>query len=68
MNSIEPRAVQLYEITYLGTGAVVDTRTVEASEVAAVIEHAGEHGMKILVRPHIPAQDEPDTRIGGQPS
>ncbi|MCX5402439.1 hypothetical protein OHA37_00875 [Streptomyces sp. NBC_00335] len=66
MNSSEPQAVQLYEITYLG--AVPDTRTVEASGVAAVIEHAGEHGMKILVRPHAPAQDEPDTRIGGQPS
>ncbi|GAA2656640.1 hypothetical protein GCM10010425_84400 [Streptomyces spororaveus] len=44
-------AVQLYQITYLITGSEPDVRTVEATEVAAVIEHAGELGMQILVHP-----------------
>ncbi|MFD5421003.1 hypothetical protein ACFWJT_23635 [Streptomyces sp. NPDC127069] len=41
----------MYEITYLGTGPEPEVRTVEAGEVAAVIEHAGEHGVQVLVRP-----------------
>ncbi|MFJ8163732.1 hypothetical protein ACIRBY_22785 [Streptomyces sp. NPDC096136] len=54
-------AAQLYEITYLGTGPAPVVRTVEAGEVAAVIEYAGEHGMQVLVRPCRPA-GEPGTR------
>ncbi|MEV7556482.1 hypothetical protein [Streptomyces sp. NPDC089795] len=55
-------AVPLYEITYLGTGPERVVRTVEVGEVAALIEHAGAHGMQILVRPcPLPPQD-PDTR------
>ncbi|MEV0986451.1 hypothetical protein [Streptomyces sp. NPDC049949] len=59
MTSRSPRTVQLYEITYLGTGPEPDVRTVEAGEVAAVIEHAGAHGMQVFVRPR-PGR-EPDT-------
>ncbi|WP_327130251.1 hypothetical protein OG311_01610 [Streptomyces sp. NBC_01343] len=59
MTSRSPRTVQPYEITYLGTGPEPDVRTVEAGEVAAVIEQAGAHGMQVLVRPR-PGR-EPDT-------
>ncbi|MFJ3725858.1 hypothetical protein ACIPYQ_25275 [Streptomyces sp. NPDC090045] len=55
-------AVQLYEITYLGTGPEPDVRMVAAREVAAVIEHADEHGMQILIRPGPRPLREPDTR------
>lgn len=41
MTSSDQGAVQLYEITYLGTGPDQDVRTIEAGEVAAVIQHAG---------------------------
>ncbi|MFB6518490.1 hypothetical protein [Streptomyces sp. NPDC056401] len=58
MTSSSQEAVQLYQITYLGTGPEPDVRTVEAGEVAAVIEH----GMQILVRPCPPPPQEPDTR------
>ncbi|KPI07149.1 hypothetical protein OV450_3560 [Actinobacteria bacterium OV450] len=51
MTSNSGEAAQLYEITYLGTGPEPEARTVEAGGVAAVIEHAGEHGMQVLVRP-----------------
>ncbi|MFF9982249.1 hypothetical protein [Streptomyces erythrochromogenes] len=54
-------AAQLYEITYLGTGPGPEVRTVEAGEVAAVIEYAGEHGMQVLVRLCRPV-GEPGTR------
>ncbi|WP_330328368.1 hypothetical protein OHS33_00555 [Streptomyces sp. NBC_00536] len=47
----EPRTVRLYEITRLGTGSGAEVRTVEAAEVAAVIQYAGEHGMRVRVRP-----------------
>ncbi|MFE4263494.1 hypothetical protein [Streptomyces sp. NPDC056883] len=62
MTSSSQGAVQLYEITYLGTGREPEVRTVEVGEVAAVIEHAGEHGMQILVRPCTRPPQEPDTR------
>ncbi|MEU4269374.1 hypothetical protein [Streptomyces sp. NPDC026092] len=56
------RSLVLYEITYLGAGTEPDVRTVEAREVAAVIEHAGAHGMQILVRPCPRPLHEPNTR------
>ncbi|WP_406364893.1 hypothetical protein [Streptomyces sp. NBC_01546] len=55
------RAGRLYRITYLGTGPAPDVRTVEAGEVAAVIEHAGEHGMQVLVRPYTRPHDQSET-------
>ncbi|MET3987108.1 hypothetical protein [Streptomyces sp. PvR034] len=54
-------AVQLYEITCLGTGPDPDVRTVEAGEVAAVITHAGEHGMQLRIRPCTRPLQRPDT-------
>ncbi|WP_329107021.1 hypothetical protein [Streptomyces sp. NBC_01439] len=51
MTSRNQRAVQLYEIAFLGTGPEPEVRTVEAGEVAAAIEYAGEHGMQVRVRP-----------------
>ncbi|MFJ9551319.1 hypothetical protein [Streptomyces erythrochromogenes] len=61
MTSSSQEAVQLYQITYLGTGPQPDVRTVEAGEVAAVIKHAGEHGVQVLVRPCTDLLQEPDT-------
>lgn len=61
MTSSSREAVQLYEITYLGTGPEPEVRTVEAGEVAAVIEYAGEHGMQVLVRPRRGPVGEPGT-------
>lgn len=51
MNSSSPRAVRLYEITYLGVGHEPEIRTVEPGEVAAAIKYAGERGMRVLIRP-----------------
>ncbi|MEW2138898.1 hypothetical protein AB0892_20265 [Streptomyces sp. NPDC005409] len=62
MTATSQGAVQLYEITYLGTSPEPDVRTVEAGEVAAVIEHAGAHGVQVLVRPGPRPPQEPDTR------
>ncbi|MFI5642438.1 hypothetical protein ACIA8H_34205 [Streptomyces goshikiensis] len=62
MTSRNQRAVQLYEITCLGTGPEPEVRTVEAGEVAAVIEYAGEHGMQVRVRPCRRPVEEPSTR------
>ncbi|RST06669.1 hypothetical protein EF910_09965 [Streptomyces sp. WAC07149] len=62
MTSSSGEVVQLYEITYLGTGPEPEARTVEASEVAAVIEYAGEHGVQVLVRPRRGQVEEPGTR------
>ncbi|MFE2553478.1 hypothetical protein ACFXGI_33830 [Streptomyces sp. NPDC059355] len=59
MTSHSLEAVRLYEITCLGTGPEPDVRTVEAGEVAAVIERAGAHGMQVIVRPRF--RQEPDT-------
>ncbi|WP_328299215.1 hypothetical protein OG389_16345 [Streptomyces sp. NBC_00435] len=61
MTSSDHEAGRLYEITYLGTGPDPDVRTVEAEEVAAVIEHAGEQGMQVLVRPYTRPHDQPET-------
>ncbi|MFB7462332.1 hypothetical protein ACFCZ1_02290 [Streptomyces sp. NPDC056224] len=55
-------AVQLYEITCLGSGSEPDVRTVGAAEVAAVIAHAGEHGMRMLVRPCTRPLRAPDNK------
>ncbi|MEU6755652.1 hypothetical protein [Streptomyces sp. NPDC046685] len=55
---------QLYQITYLGTVGGPDARTVEAGEVAGVIEEAGRHGRQVLVRPYAPLQNAPSTRNG----
>lgn len=54
-------AVQLYEITYLGTGPEPDVHTVEAGEVAAVIQHAGAHGIQVRIRPCTHPLQDPDT-------
>ncbi|MFG2236046.1 hypothetical protein ACGFNX_39690 [Streptomyces sp. NPDC048723] len=62
MTGSDGPAAQLYEITYLGTCPQPDVRTVKAGEVAAVVEHAGKHGMQILVRPCTHPNDGPDTR------
>ncbi|MFJ9551922.1 hypothetical protein [Streptomyces erythrochromogenes] len=60
MTSSTRPAARLYQITYLG-GAEPDIVTVEAGEVAAAIEHAGEHGMQILVRPYSHLLQEAET-------
>ncbi|MER6446466.1 hypothetical protein DEJ51_03430 [Streptomyces venezuelae] len=65
MTSRNRRAVQLYEITYLGTGPEPEVRTVDAGEVAAVIEYAGEHGMQVRVRPCRRPVEEPSTKKEG---
>ncbi|WP_405419292.1 hypothetical protein [Streptomyces erythrochromogenes] len=44
--------MQLYQITYLGPDPRPDTRTVEASEVQAVIAQASACGMQVFVRPY----------------
>ncbi|MDH6537849.1 hypothetical protein [Streptomyces sp. SPB4] len=66
MTSRGQRVVQLYEITYLGTGPEPEVRTVEAGEVAAAIEyageHAGEHGMQVHVRPCRRPVEKPRTK------
>ncbi|MET9886715.1 hypothetical protein ABZZ20_26970 [Streptomyces sp. NPDC006430] len=59
MTSSNREAVRLYEITYLGTGPEPYVRTVEAGKVASAIEHAGEHGMQLLVRPCTHPHDAP---------
>ncbi|MCX5124603.1 hypothetical protein [Streptomyces sp. NBC_00347] len=64
MTSSDYGAGRLYEITYLGTSPDPDVRTVEAGEVAAVIEHAGEHGMQVLVRPYTRPDDQSETDGG----
>ncbi|MCX5127015.1 hypothetical protein [Streptomyces sp. NBC_00347] len=61
MTSSDRVAVQLYQITYLPAGAEPDVRTVEAGEVAAAIENAGDRGMQVLVRPCTRPLQEPDT-------
>ncbi|WP_371591743.1 hypothetical protein [Streptomyces virginiae] len=61
MTSSDDGAGRLYEITYLGTGPDPTVRTIEAGEVAAVIEHAGEHGMQVLVRPYTRPHDQSET-------
>ncbi|MEU6866580.1 hypothetical protein ABZ924_25525 [Streptomyces sp. NPDC046876] len=61
MTSKNRRTVQLYEITYIGTGPEPEVRTVEAGEVAAVIAYAGEHGVQVLVRPCRGPVGEPGT-------
>ncbi|WP_327414834.1 hypothetical protein [Streptomyces sp. NBC_01233] len=66
MTSSDRQDAQLYQVMYLGTGAEPETRTVVAEEVAAVIEQAGRHGMKVLVRPCVHPQDEPGPRKGVQ--
>ncbi|MFZ3492944.1 hypothetical protein ACODT5_06865 [Streptomyces sp. 5.8] len=55
---------QLYEITYLGAVDDSDARTVEAREVAGVIEEAGQHGRQVLVRPYAYPQDAPKAANG----
>lgn len=62
MTSSTGEVVRLYEITYLGTDPEPEVRTVEAGEVAAVIEYAGEHGRQVLVRPCRRPVEEPGTR------
>lgn len=52
MTGREEAAVQLYQITYLGPDPRPDTRTVEASEVQAVIAQASACGMQVFVRPY----------------
>lgn len=59
MTSSDRPAAHLYHITHLGTGAKRDIRIVEAGEVAAVIKHAGEHGMQVLVCPYTRPHCEP---------
>ncbi|WP_412078664.1 hypothetical protein ACLF6K_35155 [Streptomyces xanthophaeus] len=55
---------QLYEITYLGAVGDADARTVEAGEVAGIIEEAGQHGRQVLVRPYAHPQGAPDAGNG----
>ncbi|MCM1966036.1 MULTISPECIES: hypothetical protein [unclassified Streptomyces] len=56
---------QLYRITYPGTGgAGAGARTVEAGEVAGIVEEAGQHGRQVLVRPYAHPQDAPETGNG----
>ncbi|MEW2414525.1 hypothetical protein AB0953_12475 [Streptomyces sp. NPDC046866] len=62
MTSSSGEAARLYEITCLGAGPEPEVRTVEAGEVAAAIEHAGELGMQVLVRPCRRPVEEPGTR------
>ncbi|MEU4356261.1 hypothetical protein [Streptomyces virginiae] len=61
MTSSGHGARRLYEITYLGSGPDPDVRMVEAGEVAAVIEHADEHGMQVLIRPCTHPHDRSQT-------
>ncbi|WP_024755178.1 hypothetical protein [Streptomyces exfoliatus] len=61
MTNSSGEAAQLYEITYLSTRPEPEVRTAEAGEVAAVIEHAGKHGMQVLVRPCRRPVEEPGT-------
>ncbi|MFE2476101.1 hypothetical protein [Streptomyces sp. NPDC059389] len=65
MTSRSQRVVQLYEITYLETGPEPEVRTVEACEVAAAIEYAGEHGMQVRVRPCRRPVAKPSTKEEG---
>ncbi|MER6482767.1 hypothetical protein ABT264_04430 [Streptomyces virginiae] len=65
MTSRNQRAVQLYKITYLGTGPESEVRTVEAGEVAAAIEYADEHGMQVRIRPCRHPVEKPSTKKQG---
>ncbi|WP_405833315.1 MULTISPECIES: hypothetical protein [unclassified Streptomyces] len=65
MTSRSQRVVQLYEVAFLGTGPEPEVRTVEAGEVAAAIEYAGEHGIQVRVRPCRRPVEEPSTEKEG---
>ncbi|AWZ03449.1 hypothetical protein DRB96_01835 [Streptomyces sp. ICC1] len=52
---------QLYRITYPGNVGDADARTVEAGEVAGIVEEAGQYGRQVLVRPYAHPQDALDT-------
>ncbi|MFF1409480.1 hypothetical protein ACFVX6_06740 [Streptomyces sp. NPDC058289] len=47
----------------LGAVGDADARTVEAGEVAGIVEEAGQHGRQVLVRPYAHPQ-APDTGNG----
>ncbi|KIF07095.1 hypothetical protein PL81_03945 [Streptomyces sp. RSD-27] len=62
MTGSSAEAAQSYEITYFDTGPEPEVRTVAAGEVAAVIEHTGQHGTQVPGRPCRRLVEEPGTR------